>query len=200
MEVVVLIEATAELEPIGTPQDQLVVAEAIGVAADPAGAASAAVVDLMEVELAEVGKMITEILKVPYQSKMQIQSIGLRKQVLRTPLGLEFQPSELASEGNQWHIVTIHKTHVIACNLVKFLASGEAKIRQVATHPNFQGIGLGKTLNKKTEELLAANGIKKVVLHARINAVPFYEKLNYTIVGQPFEEVGIKHYKMEKHL
>ena len=28
-------------------------------------------------------------------------------------------------------------------------------------------------------------------LHARQIAVPFYERLGYTIVGEPFEEVGI---------
>ena len=94
----------------------------------------------------------------------------------------------------------MHKTLVIACNVVKFLDNGEAKIRQVATHPYYQGRGLGKLLNKKTEEILKENGYKKVVLHARINAVPFYKKLNYSIMGEPFEEVGIKHFKMFKKL
>ena len=144
--------------------------------------------------------MITQILKAPYNSKQQIQSIALRKLVLRTPLGLEFQPKELKTEFDQWHVVVLHKTVVIACNVVKFLENGEAKIRQVATHPSHQRKGLGTVLNKKTEEILVENGIKKVVLHARINAVPFYKKLNYTITGDSFEEVGIKHFKMFKKL
>ena len=89
---------------------------------------------------------------------------------------------------------------VIACNVVKFLENGDAKIRQVATHPSHQRKGLGSLLNKKTEEILIENGIKKVVLHARINAVPFYEKLNYRIEGDSFEEVGIKHFRMFKNI
>ena len=144
--------------------------------------------------------MNIQILKAPFNSKQQIQSIALRKRVLRTPLGLEFEPEELKTEFDQWHVIVLYKTVVIACNVVKFLENGDAKIRQVATHPSYQGKGLGTLLNKKTEEILIENGIKKVVLHARINAVPFYEKLNYRIEGESFEEVGIKHFRMFKNI
>ena len=97
--------------------------------------------------------MNTQILKAPYNSKQQIQSIALRKLVLRTPLGLEFEPKELRTEFDQWHIIVLYKTVVIACNVVKFLENGDAKIRQVATHPSHQRKGLGSLLNKKTEEI-----------------------------------------------
>ena len=39
-----------------------------------------------------------------------------------------------------------------------------------------------------------------MTLHARQVAVPFYERLGYSIVGEPFEEVSIPHFKMEKGL
>ena len=37
-------------------------------------------------------------------------------------------------------------------------------------------------------------------MHARDTAVPFYEKLGYLCCGEPFEEVGIAHIKMQKQL
>lgn len=37
-------------------------------------------------------------------------------------------------------------------------------------------------------------------LHARDTAVPFYNKLNYLQVGEPFIEVGITHFEMYKVL
>jgi predicted GNAT family N-acyltransferase len=37
-------------------------------------------------------------------------------------------------------------------------------------------------------------------MHARQTAVGFYQKLGYSITGEPFEEVTIPHYIMEKAL
>lgn len=37
-----------------------------------------------------------------------------------------------------------------------------------------------------------------MVLHARDSALDFYLSLGYSIVGDPFEEVGIPHHRMEK--
>jgi predicted GNAT family N-acyltransferase len=43
-------------------------------------------------------------------------------------------------------------------------------------------------------------GYKKLCMHARQTAVGFYQKLGYSISGEPFEEVTIPHYIMEKVL
>jgi predicted GNAT family N-acyltransferase len=43
-------------------------------------------------------------------------------------------------------------------------------------------------------------GFARMVLHARETAVPFYKVLEYNIVGDRFEEVGIPHFRMEKAL
>jgi len=50
------------------------------------------------------------------------------------------------------------------------------------------------------EDIARRNGCSKFELHARDTAVRFYEKMNYTTVGEKFTEVGIPHYKMEKKL
>jgi predicted GNAT family N-acyltransferase len=44
------------------------------------------------------------------------------------------------------------------------------------------------------------NEVQKITLHARENAIPFYEKLNYYKVGNPFVEVGLNHSEMEKKI
>lgn len=40
-------------------------------------------------------------------------------------------------------------------------------------------------------------GISELVLHSREGVVSFYGKLGFTVVGEPFEEVGIPHRRME---
>jgi predicted GNAT family N-acyltransferase len=37
-------------------------------------------------------------------------------------------------------------------------------------------------------------------MHARKNAVGFYEKMGYKVRGEEFQEVSIAHYEMEKEL
>jgi predicted GNAT family N-acyltransferase len=37
-------------------------------------------------------------------------------------------------------------------------------------------------------------------MHARKNALGFYEKMGYKLFGEEFEEITIPHYVMEKEL
>jgi len=37
-------------------------------------------------------------------------------------------------------------------------------------------------------------------MHARKNAIGFYEKMGYKVKGPEFQEVSIPHYEMEKKL
>ena len=49
-------------------------------------------------------------------------------------------------------------------------------------------------------QMIEENGFEKMSLHARDTAVPFYNKLNYLQVGEPFIEVGITHFELYKVL
>jgi predicted GNAT family N-acyltransferase len=43
-------------------------------------------------------------------------------------------------------------------------------------------------------------GITHLLMHARLSAVGFYQKLGYEKVGGSFTEVGIPHVRMEKYI
>jgi GNAT superfamily N-acetyltransferase len=73
-------------------------------------------------------------------------------------------------------------------------------MRQVAVLPTLQGKGIGKILVQQTEQWARYNGWRTILLHARLTAVPFYEKLEYEIEGDVFEEVSVPHFKMKKKL
>ncbi|MBK8920805.1 MAG: GNAT family N-acetyltransferase [Saprospirales bacterium] len=74
------------------------------------------------------------------------------------------------------------------------------KMRQVAVAQQCQGTGIGKALVQASEGMARRLGFKKITLHARETAVPFYLKLGYSIAGERFEEVTIPHFRMEKPL
>lgn len=53
---------------------------------------------------------------------------------------------------------------------------------------------------KYSEDLTREFGYEEIVLHARETAVPFYEPLGYTRVGDRFTEVTIPHWVMVRAL
>jgi GNAT superfamily N-acetyltransferase len=73
-------------------------------------------------------------------------------------------------------------------------------MRQVAIEPEWQGKGIGRRLVEYAEQFARDTGFTTMYCHARDLAVPFYKKMNYHTVGEPFVEVTIVHYGMEKGL
>lgn len=129
------------------------------------------------------------------------ETVRLRRDILRIPLDLEFYPKDLALEYNQHHLAGYDLAgNLIACLVLKALPNKEIKMRQVAVRADFQKRGIGQLMVAASEEISRNMGFKKMVLHARKTAVPFYKKLKYKTSGKEFLEVEIPHFKMEKNL
>jgi predicted GNAT family N-acyltransferase len=126
--------------------------------------------------------------------------IELRDLVLRQPLNLEFYAEDLAQEYNSLHLVAEQNGTILATMLLTPSSDKQIKMRQVAVHPDAQGQGFGSKLVAFAEQVSKRRGYTKMILNARETAVPFYHRLQYTSLGDRFEEVGIPHYKMEKKL
>jgi predicted GNAT family N-acyltransferase len=129
------------------------------------------------------------------------EALALRYAVLRRPLGLEYDPEQIALEWSQEHLAAYDRMGQLIGYLNLTPAEGGAvKMRQVAIDPAWQGKGVGRLLVEASERHATQLGYAQMVLHARESAVPFYDKLGYQRVGERFEEVGIPHFRMEKKL
>ncbi len=128
------------------------------------------------------------------------ESVSLRDEVLRKPLGLSFTEIEKSKESNAQHLGIFEDGAVVGVLLMTPLSAHQVKMRQVAIHPEKQGGGLGKKLILYSEEWATQNGFKEIVLNARSSAVPFYLKLGYLVDSDEFTEVGIPHFKMKKSI
>ncbi len=128
------------------------------------------------------------------------ESLVLRDLVLREPLGLEFYAEDIATEYTSIHLGVFNHTFLIGVLVIKPIDESSAKVRQVAMHPDYQNQGLGSKLSTTAESVCKQRGYTFIELHARKTAVEFYKKQGYDIEGSEFEEVGIPHYKMTKHL
>lgn len=124
--------------------------------------------------------------------------LQLRNEVLRVPLGLSLFDENLKDEKDEIFFILEIESKIVACCQLKKIDSTTSKLRQMAVLENCQHKGYGKLLIDFLEHYAKENGILKIELHARKNALDFYKKLNYQIVSNEFLEVGTPHIKMEK--
>ena len=80
-----------------------------------------------------------------------------------------------------------------------FAEEDQFQLRGMAVLDEFQKRGFGQDLVKYAEEYVRNKNVPLIWFNARIVAVPFYEKLGYEIIGEPFDigDIG-KHYVMFK--
>lgn len=142
---------------------------------------------------------MVRITEVAFGSPEHAGAIRLRRAILRTPLGLDFDPAELAAESDQVHLAALEHDEVIGI-LLLVPGGRDWKMRQVAVQRERQNDGLGMKLVKAAEREALKRGAARMVLHARETAIPFYLRLGYDLEGEPFTEVGLPHRKMIKLL
>ena len=122
----------------------------------------------------------------------------LREEVLRKPLGLSLKNEDLSGEKEAITLAATEGPEMVGCVLLHLLADGKARLRQMAVATHWQGKGIGKALLESAEAVAIEKEALFMELHARESAVGFYEAAGYHTTGEPFEEVGIPHIKMEK--
>ena len=127
---------------------------------------------------------------------------NLRYEILRKP----WKESK-ASTKDEWEDKSIHilmldeNDEAVACGRLQINSKEKGQIRSMAVKDATQGRGFGKLIIKYIEDKATQLKLKKLVLDARENAVKFYERCGYKVVGDSYLLFGvIKHYLMEKNL
>ncbi|MGZ5221815.1 MAG: GNAT family N-acetyltransferase [Chitinophagaceae bacterium] len=128
------------------------------------------------------------------------QMIKLRDIVLRKPLGLSFTPEDLEKEKDNMLIGAFEEDRMLGCCMLVEEQPGIVRLRQMAVLNDLQGKGIGRALMNFAENLARDRGYRIIRMHARNNAVGFYEKVGYKVKGNQFIEITIPHYVMEKDL
>lgn len=131
----------------------------------------------------------------------------VRHPVLREGKPIEtcsFEGDDLSSTKHFGLFVDENLTAVVSVfqnNNSIFNMQNQFQIRGMAVLKNFQKKGFGEKLVHHCENYLKAINAELIWFNARENAVPFYEKLGYRIVGDQFniENVGV-HYIMKKKI
>lgn len=122
----------------------------------------------------------------------------LREEVLRVPIGLSLYDEDLSDEVNDYIIIAKEDQKVLACLILTPIDEETIQLRQMAVQNDLQGQGFGKAIVRYAEQFAWEHNFDAIILHARMVAKGFYEKMNYEQVGDEFTEVGIPHVVMVK--
>lgn len=81
----------------------------------------------------------------------------------------------------------------------RYVRKGDAaKFERIATLKAHRGAGLGRVLMESMQrDARERHPEARLVLNAQADAIPFYLKLGWRIVGDRFVEAGIEHARME---
>ncbi len=128
------------------------------------------------------------------------QMIKLRDEILRKPLGLSYSSEELEKEKDNMLIGAFEDDDMLGCCMLVEENPETVRLRQMAVLNDLQGKGIGRALMNFAENLARDRGYKVMSMHARKNAIGFYEKMGYKVTSNEFTEITIPHYVMEKKL
>ena len=74
--------------------------------------------------------------------------------------------------------------------------NNRAQLMQMAIATKYQRKGIGKRLVEELLIFAKHEGLKEVMCHSRTDAIKFYQKLNFEIYGDEFDEAGVLHNNM----
>ncbi len=143
-----------------------------------------------------------KIVDIDFGSSRYDELVELRYKVLLEPLGLKFLDSFRGKEAAYLHIGCIESLDdkLIGGLILAPVNDKEIRLMQVAVDPVYQGEGVGRQLVTYAEQRAKEAGYSRIVMHAMLSVVHFYEKLSYIQEGDLFAEQGLTFAKMVKKL
>ena len=112
-------------------------------------------------------------------------------------------PEHLEVDGNDdsaTHFVAYDGDRPVGAARLRPYDDSTAKVERVAVLETERGAGIGRRLMDAVETAAADDGYESVVLHAQVPVVGFYERLDYEVTSEEFEDAGIPHHEMWKGL
>ena len=98
------------------------------------------------------------------------------------------------------HFVVYSTGNPIGAGRIRETTAGIGKVERVCILPEFRGQHLGNLIMHALEKHAAHKELKKIILNAQAYAIPFYEKLGYTVTSPEFMDGDIPHRAMEKNI
>ena len=123
----------------------------------------------------------------------------LRWRILRKPWNQAPGSERDDDEDISFHLMAIDNNKALGVARLQFINQTTAQLRYMAVDKQAEKRGIGKSILKKIETYARDNDANLIMLHARENAVGFYEKLGFKTEEKSYVLFDcIQHYKMTK--
>jgi len=124
---------------------------------------------------------------------------SLRYEVLRKPWNQPLGTERDGLEDQAKHFACFSASKIIGVGRLDQVSSEVFQIRYMAVHPDAQNKGIGRMIIREMEAEAWLNGAETILLHARENAMGFYESLGYELQSISHLLFGtIQHFLMQK--
>lgn len=143
-----------------------------------------------------------KMIDIDFGSSRYDELVELRYKILLEPLGLKFLDKYRENEMSCLHIGCIESLDdkLVGGLMLVPVNDEEIRLMQVAVDTKYQREGIGREMVKYAEKRAKEAGYSRIVMHAMLSVVNFYEKLGYRQEGDIFEESGITFARMVKDL
>lgn len=110
----------------------------------------------------------------------------------------EVDPAEEYDDDDQRCTHFIATYNGIPCGTARwrFKDKGIIKLERFAVDKDYRSKGIGTALVQAVLNDLPY--AEKVMMHAQLHAIPFYERNGFECYGPEFEEAGIRHFRMRR--
>ncbi len=123
----------------------------------------------------------------------------LRWKVLRQPWNQPLGTERDTLEDQAMHFAAFEEANIIGVGRLDHVDFGVCQIRFMAVEPSCQSKGIGANLMNTMEQDAWNSGAIEIILHARAQALGFYEKLGYVCIEPSHLLFGeIQHFLMKK--
>lgn len=127
-------------------------------------------------------------------------AFAIRKKVFVEEQGVPLHLECDAEDATATHFIMYDNDEPVGAARLRSIDNNTAKIERVCILQSQRGKKLGALIMKGMEKHAISINKKTLKLHAQSYAIPFYEKLGFTVTSPEFMDAGIPHRAMEKNI
>ena len=131
--------------------------------------------------------------------EQRAQAYAIRRRVFQDEQGVPAAEEFDADDERATHVLASAAGEPAGTGRVVFYPD-HAKIGRMAVLREYRRHGVGRAIMTALTRIAVEHGVTRLVLHAQVQAIPFYSALGFVITSEEFEEAGIPHRKMERTL
>lgn len=129
-------------------------------------------------------------------SKTYQDALSLRKTVFIDEQKVKLEEEVDDFESDCYHVVGYLDGEAVATGRILPLENKGFRLQRVAVSKEGRGKGYGRDMINEMIAFAKGKEAQSVVLHAQDYAIPFYEKLGFTVTGEGFMDARIPHHTM----